>query len=157
MPTPEEYLRSVVRVFPDYAGTVLWFAPGPVDYEDAHLSPELTLAMRAWEKLFDEYLSYGAPRSGLDETAWDEEGLRLCRALADELGNLVGVEYHSAQEGAKKIVVRGIGNGTNPEARAAFQAMIAESEREEARFEQLKAEGHTFTWTPFKSTEGNAP
>jgi hypothetical protein len=32
------YKRSdVVRMFPDDAGTVLWYGGGPVDYEDAHL------------------------------------------------------------------------------------------------------------------------
>ena len=32
------YKRSdVVRMFPDSAGTVLWYGGGPVEYPDAHL------------------------------------------------------------------------------------------------------------------------
>ena len=157
MSTPGEYLRSVVRVFPDYAGTVLWFVPGPVSYEVAHLSPELTSAMKAWEKLFDEYLSYEAPRSGLDEDAWDAEGLRLCRALADELGDLVGVEYHSDREGAKKIVLRGRGQGTNAPARAAFERMIDRSLEEDAEYERMKAQGIIHgSYVPLKSVRPSA-
>ncbi|MBC7761490.1 MAG: hypothetical protein H7201_06775 [Candidatus Saccharibacteria bacterium] len=114
MSTPGEYLRSVVRVFPDYADTVLWFVPGPVDYEDAHLTPQLTSDMKAWEASFyANETDVGAWRPGFDADAYEAEGLRLCQCLAEELGDLVGVEYRSGQEGAKRVILRGTGEGTN--------------------------------------------
>ena len=155
MPTSGEYLRSVVRVFPDYADTVLWFAPGPVSYEDAHLSPELTRDMQAWEEFFYANSDGLGTWHTFSAKTYDAEGLRLCERLADEVGDVVGVEYRSDRKGVKKVLLRGVGHGTNSEARAAFEAMIQESERQDAYFAQLRAEGHTFRWVAYKPAEGD--
>lgn len=149
MSTSGEYLRSVVRVFPDYADSVLWFVPGPVDYEDAQLTPRLTRDMKAWEASFYANVTgVGAWRPGFDGDAYEAEGLRLCQCLADELGDVVGVEYRSEQESAKRVILRGTGEGTNPQARAALQNMIAASARWESNLNGSKEAGHILTWVP---------
>ena len=58
-----------MRMFPDYAGTVLWYGGGPVDYEEAHLPAGLVAYLEAWEA------SYYA---GLDEAMeWRSRDLEL--------------------------------------------------------------------------------
>jgi len=41
-----EYATTVVRLFPDYAGSVLWF-PNPVPYEETLLDAHLITDLRA--------------------------------------------------------------------------------------------------------------
>jgi hypothetical protein len=126
-----------------------------VDYEDAHLTPQLTSDMKAWEASFyDNSTDMGAWRPGFDVDAYEAEGLRLCQCLAGELGDLVGVEYHGTRKGAKRVVLRGTGQGTNPQARAAFQDMITKSEQSESEIDQLKKEGHTLTWGSYAPVKG---
>ncbi|TIH36138.1 hypothetical protein [Subtercola vilae] len=122
MASAVEYLRSVVRVFPDYADTVLWFAPGPVAYEDAHLTKELEARMKAWENSYYAALTELFEwQKGFDVVAFDRRGLGLATSLADELGDALGVEYRNHQDGGQEAVtLRGAGEGTNPAARAAF-------------------------------------
>ncbi len=50
-----EYETRVVRIFPDYATTVIWFF-FPVDYDRAGLDSELITAMSAWERSYCEGL-----------------------------------------------------------------------------------------------------
>jgi hypothetical protein len=149
MNSAAEYLRSVVRVFPDYARTVIWFAPGPVHYDDAKVSAELRDAMVAWEA--DWY-------AGLtDDLEWASaeieqrvvaEGERLARMLSAEIGDLLEVEFDTTGDPARKRV-RGSGPGTNAAAREAFQLMAEEAEADERRTDALKARGGVFTvYTP---------
>jgi hypothetical protein len=89
--------RLIVRLFPDYAGTVLWLTD-PVHYEEAHLSNQLENDLRAWDRFcrsrLDPDLSEHAP-SDVHEFAIT--GIALARRLADELG--LGVEIHLIHEG----------------------------------------------------------
>ncbi len=156
MRDPGAYLRTVVRVFPDYAGTVLWFVGGPVDYADAKLSDSLAAAMQAWEESYyrslDDDLKWRSPGTEEHHAA---EGLRLARLLADELGDAFEVEVWA--EGAKeKIRILGLHPGSNPAAVAAFRGWAAESEAEDERVRQLRDSGVTFGWTaysPIKETQ----
>jgi hypothetical protein len=158
LPTDEEmadpggYLRSVVRVFPDYAGTVLWFVDGPVDYSDAKVTASLAADMSAWE---DSYYT------GLDdEREWKttdlevhhyREGLRLARALSVELGDAFEVEvFAQDSEGNEyKLRIQGRGRGSNPRAVGAFKEWAAASGAEDTKFRELKASGGSFHWTAY--------
>ncbi|MCU1479853.1 MAG: hypothetical protein JWQ19_639 [Subtercola sp.] len=73
-----EYLGTVVRVFPDYAETVLWFAPGPVSYEESHLTDTLVAEMIEWEAAYYASLTELFEwRTGVDIFDFDKKGLRL--------------------------------------------------------------------------------
>ncbi|MGN6204491.1 hypothetical protein [Humibacter sp.] len=46
------YLSTTVRVFPDYAGTIIWFTMGPFDYDSARIPQDLRVAMQEWEETY---------------------------------------------------------------------------------------------------------
>ncbi len=143
------YLRTVVRVFPDYANTVLWFVGGPVDYADAKVTDSLAADMRAWEESYYESLNDAMAWRSLElEGRHAAEGLRLARLLADELGDAFEVEVWA--EGAKeKVRILGQHPGSNPAAVAAFRGRAAESDAEDERIRQLRGSGATFGWTAY--------
>jgi hypothetical protein len=83
MVTPGEYLRSVLRVFPDYAGTVLWFVSDPVRYERAQLTPQLEADLNAWETRYYGGLTPELHwRPEFDIASYDSDGVSLCERLA---------------------------------------------------------------------------
>ena len=43
-----EYATTVVRLFPDYAGSVIWF-PGPVSYDETQLDSQLIADLQTWK------------------------------------------------------------------------------------------------------------
>jgi hypothetical protein len=136
-----EYLRSVVRVFPDYADTVIWFAPGPVDYVDARVSDPLRHAMEAWEKSYYEGINPDFEwRSAELETAFNDEGATIACALSHELGDSFEVEFVSDTTG-KKLLLRGSGPGTNPAAVQAFREMAADDKRTDDYLTSLGKQG----------------
>jgi len=158
LPTDEEmhdpgaYLRSVVRVFPDFAGTVLWYVDGPVDYDEARITPELAKAMDEWESAYYSGIDDDDERRSLDaEIHHHREGLRLGRLLSDELGDAFEVEVFAfdRQRGRYKRRILGQGDGTNRAAIAVFRARAAESEAEDARMQELRARGGSFGWTAY--------
>jgi len=152
MADPGAYLRSVVRIFPDYADTVLWFVGGPVDYADAKLTESLAAEMSAWEAAY--YADLGEERDWRSkdlETHHYREGLRLARALSDELGDSFEVEVFArdSDQGEYKLRIQARGRGSNPQAVEAFKEWAAASEAEDARFRELKASGGSFYWTAY--------
>lgn len=138
-----EYLRTVVRVFPDYADTVLWFAPGPVSYEESHLTEGLVAELVEWEGTYYASLTdlfQWRPEANL--LAFDVEGLRLAHRLAEELGDAVEVEYRNYQKGALEPArVRGTGKGTNSAARAAFVKMAHDAKVEDESRSHVPPDG----------------
>lgn len=148
MDDPGEYLRSVVRVFPDYADTVIWFAPGPVRYEDAHVSTELRDAMIAWEQAWYDDLSedfqFSSPAAARSLAV---EGHRLATLLSAELGENFEVEVLLDSVGRQNERLRGTGPGTNIEAVAAFRGMAAKHKADSDRIRALIADGAQFIWT----------
>lgn len=152
MANPGAYLRSVVRVFPDYADTVLWFVGGPVDYSDAKVTESLAADMSAWEDSYYAGLDDEMGWKSTDlETHHYREGLRIARALSDERGDSFEVEVF-AQDGEHdecKVRILGQGRGSNPSAVAVFRARAAAGETEDAYFRELKASGGSFHWTAY--------
>ncbi len=140
------YLATVVRLFEDYAESVIWFTIGTVSYEEACLSNELERGLRAWGARYLEIdPSKGWP-SVEDENAYTSEGLRLARLLAEEIGEDFEVEVDSGAKKPRVVRLRGESSGTNARARAAFHARASDFKAEEKWFEEQRALGHTFSW-----------
>lgn len=120
--------RLIVRVFPDYAGTVLW-SGGAVGYEEAHLSQELEDDLQAWESFYRSRLDPDrATHASQDEYDFAVTGRALAGRLSDELGR--GVEVHIIVEG--RPVFRSAEAPINPRAAKAFHAR-AERQAAQAR------------------------
>jgi hypothetical protein len=143
-----EYLRSVVRVFPDYAHTVIWFAPGPVDYADARVTDALRDAMVAWEQAWYDGMTEDLHFSSAEVArSLAAEGQRLAAWLSTELGEAFEVEAVLGGTGAENERSRGTAPGSNPEAVAAFRRLAAEDKAEHERIQALVAGGASHSWT----------
>ena len=123
MTTPDGQPRLRIRLFPDYAGTVLWLDE-PISYELSGLSPELVHSLEAWEESYYrsltpdfEWVSDGAAR---DFTA---EGNRLAQRLADELGDGYDVSFKSYEDGVPRRIFRSSGAAPNTGAVDAFNKL----------------------------------
>ena len=135
---PSDELETVIRVFPDYADSVIWFL-GAVPYEGACISRRLAEDLSAWEDRFYAIL---------DDQHWiqddlrepfDAEGLRLARCLLDELGTPFAVDY--VREKGQITRFASTLPGTNLAAVIAFTAMAEELRARSRRFEELLASG----------------
>lgn len=72
--------ETVVRLFPDYANTVLWF-PYPVDYADSRLDDDLVADLRDWEDSYDAGRDKYRWRSRELERAFESRGVLLAPGL----------------------------------------------------------------------------
>jgi hypothetical protein len=147
-----EYATKVVRLFPDYAESPMWFSMGPVSFEHAHLSDQLETELRAWEASYyadgDPFKGWSSPEAAM---AFSQEGLRLARILAEEIGENFEVEVDADAVGRKKVRFRGHSSLANPEAALAFRLM---AEGTQAHFDEIQrriALGETFGWTASQS------
>ncbi|NRD27983.1 hypothetical protein [Frigoribacterium sp. VKM Ac-2836] len=140
--------RVIVRVFPDYAGTVLW-SGGAVDYEEAHLSQELEGDLQAWESFHRSRLDPDRP-THTTQDAYDfaVTGRALAGQLSEELGR--GVEVHLIVEGRQ--VFRSTEAPLNPRAAKAFHAR-AERQAAEARALIEKVDGGR--WYAYNPVSGS--
>jgi hypothetical protein len=140
MDIPAKDRRPTVRMFPDYADTVLWFE-GPVDYDLTGLTPDLLHDLTAWEQSY-----YDSLTSDFDWTSEDEarrftaEGNLLARRVADEIGDGYDVELATYEENAPARRFRGRDPALNARAAAAFAvlAAAAAAEAEEEEVDQAR-------------------
>jgi hypothetical protein len=145
-----EYATTVVRLFPDYAGSVIWFST-PVPYEETGLDPQLTDDLQAWDASY-----YAGLDSGYDwrtpklEARFLAEGARLARRLADQIGDDFQVE-HDLGESRRRV--RGAGPARNPEPAAAFHRLADAAREEWAQLRQAvdraAKDGHTLEWRAY--------
>jgi hypothetical protein len=143
-----EYATTVVRLFPDYANSVLWF-PYPLAYEETRLDAQLIEDCKAWEASY--YVGVLPTYSWQDATLKAEfvaEGGRLACRLAAEIGDEFQVEHDRA--GGRPRRVRSRGPARNPDAAAALRelARAATAEWDEARrvVNQARRAGQTLEW-----------
>ena len=88
-----EYATSVVRLFPDYAGTVIWFI-GPIAYGETRLDAGLVADLQAWEASYYAGLTSDYSwRSPDVEAHFNKLGAGLARRLADQIGDQFQVQY----------------------------------------------------------------
>ena len=145
MATSERNRRLTVRMFPDYAGTVLWFG-GPVSYEDSGLTQPLVRALHSWKERY--YLSITQDFEWVSAEAarrFTTEGHRLAECVADELGERYDVEFASHENDVPARIFRASGPASNAKAVAAFDAMTATL--------QTGGDGSGwYTWAPLSDT-----
>jgi hypothetical protein len=128
----------VVRMFPDYADTVLWFA-GPVDYTECGLSERLIQDLTRWELAYCDALVDQEWRTPELAAQFTKDGVRLAQQVARELGESFEVEFRSYENGAGVRRFRGKGPGS-PTATAAFGQRAAEMRDGRAQLARMKAE-----------------
>ena len=142
-----EYASTVVRLFPDYAGSVIWF-PSPVPYQETELDPRLIGDLQSWEASYYAGLTsdYEWRTAGLG-ARFHAESARLARRLADQIGDAFQVEHDSGESHRR---VRGAGPARNPAAAAAFQR-LADAARDEwvhrrRAVDDARGDGQALAW-----------
>jgi hypothetical protein len=147
MDFPEPELETRVRVFPDYADSVIWFCIGPMPYDEARISPGLQAAMEAWEQTYYDGIDnqHYEWKSRAEHQRFNAEGLRLGAILADELGEQFEVEV-DAEVGSSesKTIFRSPGKPTNREAAIAFQTRAQELLEFERYVKRVRDAGGSF-------------
>ncbi|WP_231440721.1 hypothetical protein [Brevibacterium zhoupengii] len=152
----ENYTTTTVRMFPDYADTVLWLV-FPIDYEDTGLSPDLISQLDAWEQSYYDALDADFDwKSAREARAFTQSGIDLAGQVANELGEEFVVEFASYEHHAPTYTVQSRRPADNDEAFAAFSTIVARLEAENERAAQLVAEGGPDgEFTAFAPLSGN--
>lgn len=127
---PFPYATRIVRVFPDYAGSVIWFSD-PVPYEESRLSAGLVARLAAWEATYYSGLNDAFEwRSGEILRRFSCDGLELAREVSVEIGFEFEVEYRSFEDRNAVAQLRSGQPASNPDAHAAFAARAREAQEE---------------------------
>jgi hypothetical protein len=151
-----EYATVVVRLFPDYGVSPLWFAIGNLTYEQAALTEELTRDLRRWEASFyDNFDSQSHWSSAEAAREFVSIGQALAARLADELGHTFEVEVDSGVTGESAQRFRGGRVPTNLKAARAFRAMSDKQVAAFARVRTLQQAGHSFHWSAMAPRSGS--
>lgn len=120
-----EYATSVVRLFPDYAETPIWFME-PVSYEKTRLDARLVRDLQTWDATYYAALaratSWSQPMAGVE---YITQGALLARRIAEQIGDQFQVEHRAPQEPHQLRRVRSSRAAGNPQAEAAFQQLAA--------------------------------
>jgi hypothetical protein len=148
-----EASSHVVRVFPGYAGTVLWAAFGTVEYDESLLSDDLVRALGEWERIGESAGVTGVPLDPAVQAAWSVEALRLAHELAAELGP--GFTIDIDDRSGKQVLVRSERPATNPDAAAVFESQraryVVEEKELQARLDSIPLEERRFfRYAPLK-------
>ncbi|MEC5184255.1 hypothetical protein RCH12_001720 [Cryobacterium sp. MP_3.1] len=110
----------LVRLLPDYAGTVLW-CPHPVAYAATQLDAALVTDLIRWEIDYYDALTedfrWRTPELAAEFTA---TGIRLAMGLAVQLGSGFDIEFASYEAGVATRRFRSECPADNPRATAAF-------------------------------------
>ncbi|MGO4493022.1 hypothetical protein AB4Y86_13180 [Arthrobacter sp. 2YAF22_2] len=163
MKTPAEDRCPTVRMFPDYADTVLWF-DDPVDYDLAGLTQGLVRDLRVWEQSYYESLTPDLDwKSAELARRFTVEGNRLARRVADELGDGYEIEFTSYEKNVPARRFRGTGPALNARAAAAFDGLAAargaeQDEISRARTAEQRGENTGwFAYSPLSDTVFKPP
>ncbi|WP_374946645.1 hypothetical protein [Agreia sp.] len=115
---PYVYATRIVRVFPDDAGSVIWFSE-PIPYYETCLSEGLVSRLIAWEASYYAGLTENYEwRSPAHLHQFRVEGLELAHEVAREIGPEFEVGYRSY--GNVKALLQSVEEAVNPSARDAF-------------------------------------
>ncbi|WP_141362747.1 hypothetical protein [Glutamicibacter uratoxydans] len=144
----------VVRMFPDYADTVLWFR-NPIRYEDSKLSADLVEDLKRWEQSFYEGLNRDYEfKSETLACRFVEDGKILAQRVADELGENFVIELQEDNAAGRYQAKR---QALNAEAAVAFDAMALEVQAEDeevARCIGAVRRGETTGWYAYSPGSG---
>ena len=153
----EEEAREIVRLFPDYADTVVWL-DGPVDYRLSGLSRRLIEELREWERSYYQSLTPGFDwRSPELAHQFTVDGNHLASRVAEELGDGYEVEFRSYEPGAATRRFRGTGAVRNPQAVAAFDELVTALRLNQDRIASSEArpDGDDESWFATARLSGN--
>jgi hypothetical protein len=139
--TDEDAGHATIRMFPDYADTVLWFGDGPVEYSDTGLTAALIDALQRWEQTFYEsrnddlkFVSRAA------EASHAEEGVQLAERVSAEVGPRFAIACDSVDDRTETLLLRAERPAENPAAEAAFTRLREELIAEEKRTADIVAD-----------------
>lgn len=139
---------AVIRMFPDYADTVLWLG-GPIDYPLTGLSEALIAELKAWERSFYDSPNRrhaGASR-GLEEK-FIRTGVALAKKLTTELGSGFIIEYDAAAALKEPTRYQCPGSAANPHAAVACGLLVARRRREDAELAESARDGQLYACAP---------
>ncbi|MBM7831633.1 hypothetical protein JOE59_002338 [Agromyces cerinus] len=132
------YDTEVVRLYYDYASSVVWF-PDPIRYEQSGLSSALIADLQAWRRFHDEGLDHEQQWRSPDLPARARQvGRELAHRLGDELGSAFEVEYDVFSPAPARY--SSPEPPTNTVAAAAFTARADAARVERAELAKLAAE-----------------
>lgn len=143
-----EYATSVVRLFSDYADSVICFS-GPVAYEDTRLEHDLVVDLRSWDATYYAGLTFDDEWRSPDLAGrYYRAGARLARRVAEQTDDDFQVQY---DQGDTHRRVRAAGPARNEEAASAFHDMAEHARAECAQMrevvERAKRNGDTLYWS----------
>jgi hypothetical protein len=125
--TCETRENDLVRLMTDDGNTVIWF-PHPVDYEVAQLSEDLVAALKAWQLFFfDHEVANGYVVDAEAMPYYRDEGIRLARWLANEIGSKFSVEFVPDERYPAPRRFCSARPALNPVASRAFSLLAAEN------------------------------
>ena len=152
----EDAAPRTIRMFPDYADTVLWVRE-PIDCEDTGLSDGLVAELEAWEQFYcdslDPDFTWVSPAA---VRAYNTDGTRLAHRVADEAGPRFVVEFASRTEGAEFVRARSDSPASNPAAEAAFTRLFVEVEAEEHEAAEFIRDNPGGEWVAYAPLSGTA-
>ncbi|WP_152346523.1 hypothetical protein [Brevibacterium sp. CFH 10365] len=151
----EDASPRTIRMFPDYADTVLWVRE-PIDYEDTGLSDGLVAELEAWEQFYYDSLDPDFTWvSNAAVRAYSAVGTRLAHRVADEVGPQFIVEFASRTESTEIVRARSDHRASNSGAESAFTQLFDEveaEEREAAEFIRNNPGGEWVAYAPLSGT-----
>lgn len=143
---PYPYATRIVRIFPDYADSVVWFSD-PVPYGETRLTAELIERLSTWETSYYAALTDTFEWSGrISLHDFDRTGLALAHDVAAEIGPDFEVEYRSFEDSGAITLVRAGGEATNPVARDAFTRRARRERDHWAALRARRSEGAATVW-----------
>ena len=131
-PMAEGRPLRTIRIFPDYAHTVVWISQ-PIHYEETGLSAELVAELDAWEQFY--YDSLNSDIEWASESAartFTVEGTRLAGLVSAEVGPGFTIEFSSYEVNVETVHIRAETSAQNPTAEEAFTQLFEEAEACEA-------------------------
>lgn len=153
--TDEGRPLRTIRIFPDYANTVVWISE-PIHYEEARLSAGLLAELESWEQSYYdslnpefEWVSEAAAR------AFTEEGTRLAGLVSAEVGPDFSVEFASYEDTTETVHIRAETSAQNPSAEKAFAQLFEETEaaeREAAEYFRNNPNAEWIAYAPLSGT-----
>jgi hypothetical protein len=141
---PDRRAASVVRLFPDYAGSVLWLPnpvnaqpvnaqpvnAQPVNYSASGLDAALVTDLIRWEIAYYDALDADFDwRSAALASAFTADGVALALRLAVQLGAGFDIEFASYEAGVATRRFRSELPADNPRAAAVFTALTGPEPR----------------------------
>lgn len=145
-------MPEIIRMFPDYADTVLWL-DGPIDYEGTGLSTGLIAELQAWEKLFYDSLNrnYAFRSRGL-EAKFTREGIHLAELISTEIGSGHIIEYLGAQSLNHPVLFQCPGTAANPAAAECFDDLVEDKLRSARDMQEILKDGPLYAYAPLSDS-----